>query len=70
MSGFLRESLIRRRPYYLDRSIAESHVFEDVMQLVDLVREGLPTAALGFAAMFWLTSWSRVPARNSSARCS
>ena len=27
------------------REIAESHVFEDVMQLVDLVRDGLPTAA-------------------------
>ena len=27
------------------REIAESHVFEDVMQLVDLVREGAPTAA-------------------------
>ena len=27
------------------REIPESHVFEDVMQLVDLVREGAPTAA-------------------------
>ena len=27
------------------REIAESHVFEDVMQLIDLVREGVPTAA-------------------------
>jgi predicted dehydrogenase len=27
------------------REIAESHVFEDVMQLVDLAREGTPTAA-------------------------
>jgi predicted dehydrogenase len=27
------------------RAIAESHVFEDVMQLVDLVRDGVPTAA-------------------------
>jgi predicted dehydrogenase len=27
------------------REIGESHVFEDVMQLVDLVREGVPTAA-------------------------
>ena len=27
------------------RAIAESHVFEDVMQLVDLVRDGLQTAA-------------------------
>jgi predicted dehydrogenase len=27
------------------RAIPESHVFEDVMQLVDLIREGLPTAS-------------------------
>ena len=40
-----REGLISPQPQKrLGRTIDEAHVFEDIMQLVDLVREGKPTA--------------------------